>query len=282
MIGVAVTRPGDGPGRLGELLEARGAAVVHWPCIRFDPPEEPERLDDAVRRLGSYDWLVITSPRAARRWLTAVAERTAESGPERGRPRLAAAGPGTAEVLEAGGWRVDRVPEEYSAAGLVDAFREAGDAPGARVLFPCSDRADSDLPDGLREAGADVDRIVAYRTVTVPPNPEEVLEAASSGRVRVVTFTSPSTVEGFLGELRGTARAAITGRLVSAAIGPTTAGALERAGWSGVVASEATLEALASVAVEAAAGAESRSLRRRAEAASQDLNERNRAGEIPG
>lgn len=280
MIGVAVTRAGDGPGRLGELLEARGATVVHWPCIRFAPPEDSEALSAAAGRLAAYDWLVVTSPRAARRWLAAAVEGAgAASSPHR--PRVAVAGPATAKTLEAGGWRVDRVPEEYSAVGLVTAFESAGDAKGARVLFPCSDRASDELPSGLRNLGAEVDRVVSYRTVPTPPEPEEVLEAASSGRVRVVTFTSPSTVEGFLADIRGTARAAVTGRLSSAAIGPTTAEALERNRWPGVVADEATLEALATVAAETAAAAEARSVaNRRIGAVADDEAEHDHAGEI--
>ncbi len=279
MKGVAVTRPGDSPGRLGELLEARGASVVHWPCIRFAPPEDPDALSAAVRRIPAYDWLVITSPRAARRWLAAV-EEVGETPPAR--PKIAVAGPATARVLETAGWSVDRIPGDYSAGGLLAAFEAAGDAPDARVLFPCSDRAADELPAGLREMGADVDRVVAYRTVTRSPDPEEVLEAASSGRVRVVTFTSPSTVEGFLADIRGTARAVVTGRLLSAAIGPTTAETLDRNRWPGVVAEEATLEALAAVAAESAAVAESRSVDRRRGVAASDERGRHQAEEVSG
>lgn len=280
MIGVAVTRPGDDAGRLGQLLESRGATVVHWPCIRFAPPEDPGALSDAARRLVDYDWLVITSPRAARRWLAAVEEA---GGASPGRhPKVAAAGPATAEVLEAGQWRVDRIPRDYSAAGLIAAFESGGDAAGAHVLFPCSDRAGHELPSGLRDLGAEVDRVVAYRTVPTPPDPEEVLEASSSGRVRVVTFTSPSTVEGFLADLRGSARAVVIGRLLSAAIGPTTAEALDENRWPGVVAKEATLEALATVAVERAAVAESESLDRRAAATASDDDGRHEAEEDSG
>ena len=260
MIGVAVTRPGDGAGRLGELLEARGATVVHWPCIRFAPPEDSDPLRAAVRRIASYDWLVITSPRAARRWLDAAGEPDAK-GAER--PLVAAAGPTTADALRAGGWRVDRIAEEYSAGGLVAAFASAGDASDVRVLFPCSDRAGDELPDGLRGLGARVDRVVAYRTVLTSPDPEDVLDAASAGRVRVVTFTSPSTVEGFFSGLRGTARAAVVTRLASVAIGPTTAEALERRRWAPVVAEEATLEALAIAATDAATAAAAESIERR-------------------
>lgn len=280
MIGVAVTRPGDAPGRLGDLLEARRATVVHWPCIRFAPPDDPDALVQALGRLATYDWLVVTSPRAARRWLAAVDE--SEAAPPERRPKVAAAGPTTVETLAAGGWRVDRVPEDYSAGGLVAAFESAGDAAGAHVLFPCSDRARDELPSGLLRLGADVDRVVAYRTVPTPPDPEEVLEAASSGRIRVVTFTSPSTVEGFLSGLRGTTRAAVTGRLLSAAIGPTTAEALERSGWPGVVSGEATLEALATLAVDTAAAAEARSAGRRSRPSADDEVARDRAGGASG
>ncbi|HSM07601.1 MAG TPA: uroporphyrinogen-III synthase [Gemmatimonadota bacterium] len=241
-VGVAVTRAGSTPGRLGELLRDRGAQVVHWPCIRFDPPDDRAPFDAAVERASEFDWLVVTSPRAARRWLDVWA---AVRGPAAPRSVPAAvAGPATAAALRAGGWPVERMGGEYSAAGLLAAFESAGDASGARMLLPSSDLAGDELPDGLRRLGAEVVQVVAYRTVLTPPDPAELRRAAETGTVRVVTFTSPSTVEGFLDGADGATMKLIRDRLAAAAIGPTTAGALEAADWPAVVADVASLEGL--------------------------------------
>lgn len=253
-VGVAVTRPGTSAGRLGDLLRDRGATVVHWPCIRFDPPANPGPLAEAVEDASSYDWLVVTSPRAARRWVEAWSAGTGTASaaePTVPTVRVAAAGPATASVLREGGWPVERVPDDYSAGGLLEAFETAGDATGARVLFPCSDLAGDELPRGLRNLGAEVERIVAYRTVLTPPDPMELRRAIEAGTVRVATFTSPSTVEGFLA---GTADATVKlmrRRLAAAAIGTTTAAALQAARWPAIVADEASLEALADAAERA-------------------------------
>jgi len=245
---IAVTRPGDSPGRLGELLRARGAAVVHWPCIRFDPPSDPAPLAGAVERASEYDWLVCTSPRAARRWLEAWARRTGSAAVP---IPAAVAGPGTAAVLRKAGWSVERIAVQYSARGLVESFEIAGDAVGARCVFPCSDLADDELPEGLRRLGAVVERVEAYRTVPTPPDPAEVREAAESGSVRVVTFTSPSTVGGFLAGADEAHADLVRRKLSAVAIGDTTAAALAAAGWPAAIAEQATLEALAAAAVRA-------------------------------
>lgn len=249
-VGVAVTRAGSTPGRLGELLRDRGAKVVHWPCIQFAPPVDRAALDAAVERAAEFDWLVVTSPRAARRWLDAWA---AGRGPKARPPVPAAvAGPATAAALREGGWPVERMGREYSAGGLLTAFEEAADASGARMLFPSSDLTGDELPDGLRGLGAEVIRVVAYRTVLTPPDPAELRRAAETETVRVVTFTSPSTVEGFLDEADGATIKLVRDRLAAAAIGPTTARALEATGWPAVVADVASVEGLVDAAARAA------------------------------
>lgn len=254
-VGVAVTRAGATPGRLGDLLRALGAKVVHWPCIRFDPPADRAPLDAAIERAAEFDWLVVTSPRAARRWLDAWAAGRGAAGrgaDARASVPAAVAGPATADALREGGWPVERMGPEYSARGLLAAFESAGDAAGARILFPCSDLASDELPDGLRGMGAEVVRVVAYRTVLTPPDPAELRRAVETGTVRVATFTSPSTVEGFLDGADGATMELIRDRVAAAAIGDTTAGALEAAGWSAIVADVASLEGLADAAARAA------------------------------
>lgn len=243
-VGVAVTRHEEEGGAWVTALADLGARVHLWTTIAFAPPEDPAPLWEALDRLGVFDWICFTSPRA----VEAVVGRT--GGAPEG-VRVAAVGPATRAALEAVGWPVHRVGEPPTAEGLVAAFREAGDARGARVLFPASALARPTLAEGLRALGAEVHQVTAYRTVHPPLDGERCLREVGDGHVRAVTFTSPSSVEGLRKALGEEGFRALARSLPAAALGPTTARALEEMGWARVaVARVPTPEALAWAVVE--------------------------------
>jgi len=233
-VGVAVTRGEGSEGPLTLILKERGARVVDWGSIGFAPPEDLCPLLSALARVRDYDWICFSSPRA----VEAVVSRL--SAPPEGL-RMAVVGPSTATSLEEAGWPVHRVPVEGSGEGLVEAFRVAGDAPGAKVFFPASAIAREVIPDGLSKLGARVDRMTAYRMVTLPLDGIACRAAVDAGELRVLTFASASAMKVARGP-------------PAAVMGPTTASALREAGWVNVaVAGEPTLEGLADAAEEAAA-----------------------------
>jgi uroporphyrinogen-III synthase len=104
---------------------------------------------------------------------------------------------------------------------------------GKRFLFPCSDIAREEIPGRLREAGAEVERVVVYRTVTPPEDrAEHVRGLFKRGGVDVLIFASPSAVHNFV-ELMGTELMRETPVTpIVAAIGPTTAEAVRKHGLS--------------------------------------------------
>lgn len=248
--GVGVTRPGQDAGRLGQRLRDDGAEVFHWPSIRFGAPPDPEALRAALCD-GDADWLILSSPRAARCWLDAV--EGAGHGPSvRARhPRIAAVGTATTTVLEQAGWAVDLVPATSSGRGLVQAFAESGEAAHARVLLPRSDLADETVPDGLRRLGADVRTAIAYRTLPSPPNSAEVLSLVDSNRLHAIVFSSPSTVRGFLAAFDATERSRVRESVAPVAYGPTTAAALAASGWDSTVARRPSPTAVVASVIEA-------------------------------
>ena len=153
---IVVTRPESRS--LAEALERLGAEVSIVPLIEIRPVEDPRALDAAVENLRDYDWVVFTSVNG----VAAVGERLSGIGH---RARVAAVGPVTAEAVRALGVEPSFVAQRASediAAGL-------GQLDGARVLLPQADIADPRLADELRERGATVDAVVAYRTVQVEP-----------------------------------------------------------------------------------------------------------------
>jgi uroporphyrinogen-III synthase len=243
-----VTRGEEPDGPLTRNLLERGARVLQWGSIAFTPPEDPAPFLGALEELEAYDWICFSSPRGA----DAVVSRVPAVPPG---VRVAAVGPSTAESLLRAGWRVDRVGVEPSGAGLVEAFRSAGDAAGKRVLFPASAVAREEIPAGLAALGAIVHQVTAYRMVTPPLDAEECADAVRRGWVQAVTFASPSAMNGLRTVLGEDIFRRLAAEIPAAAMGPTTAAALRKAGWERVtVAREATLTGLADAALKAAGG----------------------------
>src|SRR5262249_24861120 len=113
------------------------------------------------------------------------------------RARLAAIGPETARALELRHLRPDLVPEEFRAEGLIEAFGRTSLA-GARILLPRAAGARSILPEELGRAGALVDEVTTYRSATLPTSVPRLRAALDAGPIDCITFTSSSTVRGFL------------------------------------------------------------------------------------
>jgi uroporphyrinogen III methyltransferase/synthase len=175
-----VTRPEPDAQHLADRLRTLGAVPIVVPAIRIEFTDPPE-LSDALRRLADYDWLIFTS----RNGVTAVFRQTKTIAG----PRVAAIGPATAGALRERGIEPDLIPEEYVAEAIVEAL---GDVSGKRILLPRADIARRALTDILRSRGAVVDEIAAYRTVSAGGKLPELSD------VDAVTFTSSSTVRGFL------------------------------------------------------------------------------------
>jgi uroporphyrinogen-III synthase len=225
-----------------------GAEVVEIPAIEIAPPENLEPLDLALARLADYDWLILTSTNAARVVVGRLDKLGRSQDLARPRPALAAVGPATAAALtEAlGGRTVDLLPAcDYRAEGLVAAFRDRGRLDGQRLLLPVADRARGLLAEGLRGLGAQVDVVVAYRTVA-PADLAQTL-AERLGEIDLALFASPSAVESFVAAAGPSARG-----LPAVVMGPVTERAARDAGLDlRGVASPSTLEGLLSAAMAA-------------------------------
>ena len=187
---VVVTRARAQASSLVARLHDLGADTIEIPAIRIDDPADGGvALRAAVADLGSFHWVIVTSPNGARRLLAECRDARAL-----GAARVAAIGPGTADALRDGNIEADLVPERFVAEGLLEVFPGPPPA-GGRILIARAAEARDVLPEGLRARGWDVDVVEAYRTVQGTPPPDDLAAAA---RADVVTFTSSSTVRNFL------------------------------------------------------------------------------------
>ncbi|MGD0545737.1 MAG: uroporphyrinogen-III synthase [Candidatus Acidiferrales bacterium] len=226
---VVVTRATEQAHELAHSLEALGAEVVLLPTVSFAAVKNSKPLDAALRSLAEFDWILFTSQNAVRFFCQRLREMNLkEDGLQRPRPMVAAVGTATAAAATEEGFRVDTVPKNHSGEALA---QELWGAIGDRkILLPRSDRADDRLPKALREAGANVTEIVAYRTAAPDSLDQKILKSIRDAEVDAIVFASASAFR-FLAECVGVAELAeLSSRVQFAAIGPTTARALREEG----------------------------------------------------
>jgi uroporphyrinogen III methyltransferase/synthase len=228
---IVVTRSREQAGELVEMLEERGADAILAPTIRIAPPDDMAALDSACATAAAYDWIVFTSANAVDAFMQRLL--AASDIRELKGVRLCAIGPSTAERLTRYGMRVDLMPEEARAEAVMDALHGAGPLHRTRFLLPRSDIAREVLADHLREAGAEVDEVVAYRTLLAGGERDgdhDIYRMLLDRQIDAVTFTSASTVKNFA-KIFGEEQAAdLLTTTVVASIGPVTAEAAQQLG----------------------------------------------------
>lgn len=253
---VVVTRSRHQASALVSAFEDLGASCIEFPVIKIEPPDSFDGLDDAIRRLHDFDWVVFTSANGVSAFFGRLAALGADVR-RLSKARIAAIGRETARALAERGLVCDVVPEKYVAEDLARAmidFAAAGHASlsGARVLLPRAASARDVLVDMLSEVGAEVLEVAAYKTAMDGDGmAEEVARALSKGEAHIVTFTSSSTVHNFAA-LIGKERAKdLLKDAVVACIGPITANTAREYGIEPtVVAEDHTIAGLVSAVVD--------------------------------
>jgi uroporphyrinogen III methyltransferase / synthase len=215
---VLVTRPPHQARAFASELYARGAEPILAASISIEPPDDPHPAHHAIDELAAYAWIVFSSVNAVDAFFDRLNSLDADAR-YLAHTKVAAIGVRTAERLRDNGVRADLVPAEYVSEEIARALIESAKHGDRVLVFRAQDARDV-LPDMLEEAGLGVTVVAAYQTRLVR-DPEF---AAKAGRADVLTFTSASTVRGFVEALGGTEAAldAARGKVV-ACIGPVTA-----------------------------------------------------------
>jgi uroporphyrinogen-III synthase len=173
---ILITRSPERSLSLVSALERAGAEALLLPLIDFERAADQHSLDVAFDALGAgaFDWLVVSSATTVQ----VLRDKAAERGQTLGgwlpsSTRVAAIGPASCGMLEAGGITAALAPTDtQSAAGLLAVW------PGGagRVLLPQADIAAPRLSEGLAASGAAVTVVTAYRTVDYPAAAERRLD----------------------------------------------------------------------------------------------------------
>ncbi len=243
---IVVTRATQQAPILSEKLRELGADAIEMPATQI------ARLDLAPLRtsidnIGDYNWLIFTSQNAVAIFWEQLLGRGKDSRALAGL-RIAAVGPATAGALLEHGITVDLIPERFVAEGLLESMSDRDDVAGSKVLYVTAEGARDILPTGLREIGAELAIIEAYRTIPDGAGAEKLARAIEAGKVDLATFTSASAVRGYVDAVGED----LALRIPAASIGPQTSDALREAGIEvGAEAEESTIDGLVSAVLRA-------------------------------
>jgi uroporphyrinogen III methyltransferase / synthase len=243
---VLITRSRTQASNLRSLLEELGAQPVELPSVEIGPLEDFSELDATLDRLDRFSWVIFASTNG----VEAVFDRLRYQGRDAralGKVSVGAIGPATARALEQRGIASDFVPARSVSEAAVDEL-SGRDWSGVPVLLPGSNIGRDALAQGLKDLGAAVERVSAYRTVTPQGAGREARRILDEG-VDIITFTSSSTVRNLLDLLEGD-KQSLEASLI-ACIGPITADAARDLGLRvDLVAEEHTVEGLADTLVK--------------------------------
>ena len=221
---IVVTRPRDQSGQLREQLEQLGARVISFPTIKIVPARDASLLEAALQRIRQYDWILLTSRNA----VDAVARATKANAAEAlGEVPIAVVGMATLRHLTDLGIHADFVPSQFNMATLCSELIQTANVDGQRFLYPCGDLADAAGPQTLRDAGAIVDAIEAYRTIPDDSADADALcRSLAADDIDAMMFASPSAVQAFFDKI---APHCVSPRVGLVSIGPKTTQALKKA-----------------------------------------------------
>ena len=225
---VLVTRARKQAGKLSSKLRAVGATVLEIPSIEIRPPRSFRPLDQALKQVMEYDWLILTSVNGVDA-LFARMKKLRIPVQALANLSVCAIGPATRDALAERGVRVEVVPEKYIAESVVAELSPRVE--GRNVLLVRAKVARDVIPRELRHAGAAVDVVEAYETIVPAASRKRLQAALKNPRLRpsAITFTSSSTAKNFF-DLLGKNRAGTLDGIVLASIGPVTSSTLRDIG----------------------------------------------------
>jgi uroporphyrinogen III methyltransferase / synthase len=217
---ILVTRAREQASVFAEKLESRGAETIEFPVIKIVPPADYDDIDRAIKHLSQYHWVIFTSENGVKNFYNRLLKKGGDIRDLKG-AKICAIGPKTREALIAKGLQVDYMPSEYRAEAIIEQLKDKIKR-GDKVLLPRADIARPVLPETIKKLGADVDNVIAYRTICSDDDVNLLVEMLENKIIDIITFTSSSTVKNLVKMLGKERVPHLLSGICLASIGPIT------------------------------------------------------------
>lgn len=196
---VLITRAENQAPVMKEKLEAAGAIPVILPVIEFKEPQSFKPLDDNLKNLSKFNWIIFASANAVRAVLRRLEKLNLDTG-ALADLKVGAIGPATGRALEERGIKVDFKPSKFVAEDFIEEFPDSDKLDELKILWPRTNVGRTLIHDQLTASGASVSMVEAYRT-ELPENVDELsdklFEMCQVRSIDMITFASSQTVKNF-------------------------------------------------------------------------------------
>lgn len=186
---ILCTRPADDAVEFSELLLKYGAEVITAPLIEIHPVKDFTHIDNCLEKIHEYTGIIFTSSNGAKYFFERVKQKNIIIN-----LKLYAVGSKTKKFIESSGYKVFRIPINFSSKSLAEVLK-TDSAVNAKFLFPAGNIGMKTIIKELPE----IEEIVVYETRKpmnnqLLQNTEKMLKA---GIINCIAFFSPSAVTNF-------------------------------------------------------------------------------------
>src|SRR6266404_1083297 len=227
---VIITRPENASVSMQKQIEALGLLTYFYPSISIAKSKLTKKSHTILSDIDSFDWLVFTSQNGVRFFVTALDELGIPLTRLKNK-KIAVVGKKTAEAVRKYHLKVDFIPSKFTTDALAN---ELQNMEGKKILMARANLATPQLSKRLEEKGAIITDIPIYRTSFIENNNPEFESLLKNQQIYCVTFTSPSTVKGFINNIQTSHLKNEVFSLPALSIGPVTTKALEKYGFQNI------------------------------------------------
>ncbi|MEN8904353.1 MAG: uroporphyrinogen-III C-methyltransferase [Clostridiales bacterium] len=235
---IIVTRPKSSGGTLSSYLKELGADVYDSPCVEIHEILKNEILEKAIENIKGYEWLAFTSRNGVKVFFNYLKNNKKDFRILKD-IKIAAIGKPTADSLNEYGIFADFIPEIYDGKHLGEGLCELVNKQG-KILLLRALKGSKEIINIFEKAGKKFNDIAIYETSYINMNKDKIEQLINEKNDIYVTFTSVSTVEGFvksMGKIDFT-------KIIGICIGNQTAEAARKYAIKYYISDEATIESI--------------------------------------
>jgi len=227
---IVITRPEDENNIFKTQIEQLGYVTFSYPTITITKVKITPKMKEKLQQIDACDWIVFTSKNGVKFFIEALLDaRISVSALLQ--KQIAAIGPKTAEEVKKYRLPVHFIPSQFTTKDLA---KELPAFVGKKIFMPRANIADPLLIKHLREKGAKVTDLPIYKTVLLQQKNKKFETLIKEELIKGIIFTSPSTVEGFLKNIKSMEGQDFLFSLPVFSIGPVTAQKLKKNGFKKV------------------------------------------------
>jgi len=190
---IIITRSQEQVSEANDIFSRNGAEIFELPALIIGAPDDWGPLDDALKKIYSFDWIIFSSANGVRNVEERMKLIDLSLSKISKTIKIAAVGKKTATLLSDMNTKISFVPPSFVADSLVEKFPQK--AKGLKLFIPrVQTGGRSILSESFKFKGAEVTEVAAYESSCPKVIPQRTIDALNSRKIDIIAFTSSKTV----------------------------------------------------------------------------------------